>query len=585
MASSSFSSTKLVLLFAVSWLGDAQDDDLRASLVRALGDGVGTPTTLTRRTVTSAISSAAAGADGGDAIPRPEDVEAGLWSTFQALPKNAYGRLDLDRVGYAVQRYFASTSGRGAGTGRRLTSLLGSGGLALEGASHSQRVVGSGNDAGNRRFANQLSEAAAAAGRRSRGWSIGDVARVVSALERHLQHDAKASVLKAYAVHNISASRDLSTEEFGAVIGSFLRANILGASADAVAAALNDAALVIDYRRQHRRNPFVLRGQQWYSFQEVQLGAELAVASLAETGRQKCAVRRSLLEDLSEPGTGRVTLGDVYASAASGDFERPSVLRALGVVEEDGVAAAAVGSAPRLLIADYMLLPTSCPIHVGETYSVCCASECEGVVRALEMQLQAPVASPDRVLGVVAEIASSFSESPRSLPPQLGRQLARISEANGGDIPLHSDSFAEWLHYAFPGECPLRRHQPLQFSAAAYDADELAVGELRRAPVVPYTAGRMLADYAAGRGRRNSAEAAAAAVKMQVEAPTTATPAGAKAPMAKLLVLAISPGDACRFAVGCLLACTMLRASLAQWRTATAAKDALDGGDEKNPKM
>merc|ERR1719510_1400266 len=33
-------------------------------------------------------------------------------------------------------------------------------------------------------------------------------------------------------------------------------------------------------------------------------------------------------------------------------------------------------------------------------------------------------------------------------------QLRQIAEAHNGRIPLHGRLFAQWLHYAFPRECP-----------------------------------------------------------------------------------------------------------------------------------
>ena len=36
----------------------------------------------------------------------------------------------------------------------------------------------------------------------------------------------------------------------------------------------------------------------------------------------------------------------------------------------------------------------------------------------------------------------------------LSEQLHRIADAHGGRVPLHGRLFAQWLHYAFPRECP-----------------------------------------------------------------------------------------------------------------------------------
>merc|ERR1719277_2780124 len=36
----------------------------------------------------------------------------------------------------------------------------------------------------------------------------------------------------------------------------------------------------------------------------------------------------------------------------------------------------------------------------------------------------------------------------------LRRQLEEIASAHGGQVPIHGRLFAQWLHYAFPRECP-----------------------------------------------------------------------------------------------------------------------------------
>merc|ERR1719382_1325601 len=40
------------------------------------------------------------------------------------------------------------------------------------------------------------------------------------------------------------------------------------------------------------------------------------------------------------------------------------------------------------------------------------------------------------------------------LPNSLRDQLNRIADANSGQVPLHGRLFSQWLHFAFPRECP-----------------------------------------------------------------------------------------------------------------------------------
>merc|ERR1719145_94251 len=44
-------------------------------------------------------------------------------------------------------------------------------------------------------------------------------------------------------------------------------------------------------------------------------------------------------------------------------------------------------------------------------------------------------------------------DAPRISAP-LRTQLEEIASAHGGQVPIHGRLFAQWLHYAFPRECP-----------------------------------------------------------------------------------------------------------------------------------
>merc|ERR1739848_234658 len=50
--------------------------------------------------------------------------------------------------------------------------------------------------------------------------------------------------------------------------------------------------------------------------------------------------------------------------------------------------------------------------------------------------------------------SSSTVQAPRSLPAPLLFRLNEIAENHGGKVPLHGRLFAQWMHHAFPRECP-----------------------------------------------------------------------------------------------------------------------------------
>merc|ERR1711988_1582444 len=42
----------------------------------------------------------------------------------------------------------------------------------------------------------------------------------------------------------------------------------------------------------------------------------------------------------------------------------------------------------------------------------------------------------------------------RTLSKSLMRRLQEVADKNHGQVPLHGRLFAQWMHHAFPRECP-----------------------------------------------------------------------------------------------------------------------------------
>merc|ERR1719428_38172 len=58
------------------------------------------------------------------------------------------------------------------------------------------------------------------------------------------------------------------------------------------------------------------------------------------------------------------------------------------------------------------------------------------------------------IASVISHMSSTTVQAPRELSPTLVGTLNRSAEAHGGQIHLHGRLFAQWMHYAFPYECP-----------------------------------------------------------------------------------------------------------------------------------
>merc|ERR1719221_1215113 len=161
------------------------------------------------------------------------------------------------------------------------------------------------------------------------------------------------------------------------------------------------------------------------------------------------ALKQSLMEK-EYRGTGRVKLADFYKPALQGAWqfqESLGYLRQLGAVDESDP------SFPRVIIPNYLHSQTNCLASSG-FYSVCCKDECEGLLGHIEEKLAAPEATPSAITAIVSQLASSTVPAPRTLSKTLQRRLDDIAAEHGGMVPIHGRLFAQWLHHAYPRECP-----------------------------------------------------------------------------------------------------------------------------------
>jgi len=186
------------------------------------------------------------------------------------------------------------------------------------------------------------------------------------------------------------------------------------------------------------------------------------VASLVEEvgdryGRwqdHECRSLKDSLVDMEDPGTGgagRVRLADFYDAALNQGkwqfVESVEYLRELGALDE---------SSPdnlRVIIANYVNGPSNC-VASSSYYSVCCVNECDELLGNLEMQISAPEASPEDILALVSALPSSTVQGSRTLPSWLTHRLHEVATHHDGLVPLHGRLFGQWMHYAFPRECP-----------------------------------------------------------------------------------------------------------------------------------
>jgi hypothetical protein len=164
-----------------------------------------------------------------------------------------------------------------------------------------------------------------------------------------------------------------------------------------------------------------------------------------------CTTMKNDLLKYADHDTGRVKLSSFYQASldhGSTQFsESKEYLRELGALDESNP------NDPRVIVPNYINSPGNCLASSG-IYSVCCVNECEWLMASLERSIESPVAKPDEIAELAAGLRSATVQAPRNLSAPLLYRLNEIADGHGGTVPLHGRLFAQWMHHAFPRECP-----------------------------------------------------------------------------------------------------------------------------------
>lgn len=384
-------------------------------------------------------------------------IESSMASSFQALPKNEFGRLAPRSVHYIVHNYFAKEHGwqiRGFES-RHFTS----------------------NSVENQTVAVLEDHLPAAleglleARRSHRGLALGDVVAMAALLERLIAEQSVRLLESAYEWHNFSTTDILEKHQVEQVLGSavmLLRNPEEAAEVvetvhpevdEPVAEFQKDTLNNVHFEQRDRTNPFTDRQ---YSFQEASAVIARLTHQYGKWSNSECTAMKEELKALAPKNSGLVPLSRFYKHDMTNNFrfwESVPYLRQIGALEESNPRS------PQVRIANYITGPTNC-IGRSSYYSVCCVDECKSIMSDLEGAVRAPSAPPARLLRLVESLGAAGDAE---LSDDLKDKLQAIAAHHGGMVPLHGRLFAQWLHLAFPSECSYP-HIPEDPTAASADA-------------------------------------------------------------------------------------------------------------------
>merc|ERR1719410_2655849 len=200
-----------------------------------------------------------------------------------------------------------------------------------------------------------------------------------------------------------------------------------------------------DFAEQSSRNPFVEK--RVVSWERASEHLRELIHNFGSLTKDECRGLKEDLLDMEVPGTGRVMLSDLYSNLNLQLHESVAYLRNLGALEEGAE------HSPRIIMVNYMASAARCT-PFSSYFSICCRDQCEGILGKLEETIGTPSSTPARIADVVGTLASDTRSAPWQVSAHLLTRLEEIASHHGGQVPLHGRLFMQWMHHAYPAECP-----------------------------------------------------------------------------------------------------------------------------------
>jgi len=383
-------------------------------------------------------------------------IKDALRPSFLTMPKSGDGRLDHAAVRYVLHRLFVERHGWSI-------KGLGSEGETWGSASPTQVLEHRVPSRIHGLFEERLDK---------HGLDLHEIAVMAVTLENLIHREAEARLAAAYMALSIERTDLLPETEVQDVVEVYMTMFLLG---------MNNSVTSEEVRAElatvHRAYPgfdetmiFARDVQRRALGRDISIYARIPFSdSLSvvekigeEFGQHQdkdCIKMKDTLVAMDHHGTGRVKLRDFYSRAVADpnlhDLENGSwqfsesvaYLRQLGALDENNPQDLSV------IIANYVNSPANC-IASSAFYSVCCIDECEVLLSFLEHGIAAPSATPADLASLVIEFPSPTVDAPREISQGLRRRLDEIAQHHGGQVPLHGRLFAQWMHHAYPRECP-----------------------------------------------------------------------------------------------------------------------------------
>lgn len=209
------------------------------------------------------------------------------------------------------------------------------------------------------------------------------------------------------------------------------------------------------YQERDLRNPFK---PPMLSMADVVQLASQTTARMGEWSADECRVMKKQLVGLDPDGDGRVPLDVLYdqpmvTNGIDIDDQLLPLSEDEGYLRDTGALDKSIPKHPQLLISNYILGPANC-VRSTALHAFCCLNECDAVLSNIERAVNGSSARPDVLAALLKNLTTPSMDEPQPFSEVLEAKLSDIAGQNHGRVPLHGRLFMQWLHFAFPYECP-----------------------------------------------------------------------------------------------------------------------------------
>lgn len=376
------------------------------------------------------------------------EIHQALLPTYNALPKNSQGLIDHQAVRYVLHRMFVQKYGW------YIKGLEPSGDHWHEESTDKPEL------AKVKEWVPSYLQDLLEKRLHHKGLDLNSLVQLALALEELVNHESKNRLTTAYEIHDFPTDGGLTRDEADDLVRTWYVSFLLAGNFSASSPEEVHAKKAVFARKysdwQDAENWLGELEKEHYEGEPAQT-FDSNFRLVQKIGERyfhfndgECRALKATMQDMEGKKAGRVRLSTFYKKSLYSHWrftEKADYLRKLGALDDSDP------QQPQVIMANYMMARPNC-LEASGLYAICCRNECEDLMGQLESELKTSMAEPSRILQFVSNLASDTVAAPRELSQALQTSLKEVANLHGGKVPIHGRLFAQWMHHAFPRECP-----------------------------------------------------------------------------------------------------------------------------------